>query len=556
MVLGASMLKTVCLIGHFDVPNLFIQGVSEAYVSVNRIQKFLEFPELPDAMSRETRKAVEAPEQSDEIAISLQHVSCNWNEVEQMGQPGSQDESVQPTAIPALKDVTLDLKRGQLTCLVGAVGSGKSALLQALVGELPVKSGVIERRYGSLAYAAQDAWIMGGTVKENITMGLEFDAEWYNEVVNCCGLNVDFLQLRDGDETIVGDRGVQVSGGQRARIGLARALYKDADVLIADDPLSAVDAKVGRQLFQEAIMGLAVNRGKCAVVATHQHQHISEQRCALISNGTVACIGTYDECVAGSNGKLLAHAKDDTIDNLDDGNLRQPGAKSQKKDTTTEPDAIQGGEFEKGDEGQEVKQSGIVQLETYLQYIRAMGGLWVGVLFMVLFSVTQAAVLVTIATVGRWAERPAEEQKSWDILGLVIGLSATVVFLAIFRAMLSLELTVKASQRLHDRMAEAVIRSKIEFFDTNPLGRILNRFSADVGSNDDQLPTTLFDFWVISFIVFGAIATTVSVLPFTLLAFPPLVWYFLSVRRTFVTSTRELKRLEGLARSPIFAMLR
>lgn len=200
-----------------------------------------------------------------------------------------------------------------------------------------------------------------------------------------------------------------------------------------------------------------------------------------------------------------------------------------------------------------------------------------------LFSVTQAAVLLTIATVGRWAERPKEEQvgypptfggrggldhmnsissmlffspkNTWDILGLVIGLSSAVVVLAVFRAMLSLQLTVKASQKLHDTMAKAVLRAKIEFFDTNPLGRILNRFSADVGSNDDQLPQTLFDFFVIAFIVLGAIATTLSVLPFTLVAFPPLVWYFLSVRNTFVTSTRELKRLEGLARSPIFAML-
>lgn len=104
-------------------------------------------------------------------------------------------------------------------------------------------------------------------------------------------------------------------------------------------------------------------------------------------------------------------------------------------------------------------------------------------------------------------------------------------------------------------MAESVLRSKIEFFDTNPLGRILNRFSADVGSNDDMLPQTLFDFFVIAFIVLGAVATTLTVLPFTLIAFPPLCWYFISVRRIFVTSTRELKRLEGLARSPIFAML-
>lgn len=121
-------------------------------------------------------------------------------------------------------------------------------------------------------------------------------------------------------------------------------------------------------------------------------------------------------------------------------------------------------------------------------------------------------------------------QNSWDILGLVIGLSVAVVVLAIFRAMFSLELTVNASRRLHDKMTQAVLRSKIEFFDTNPLGRILNRFSADVGSNDDLLPQTLFDFWVITFIVVGAVATTLSVLPFTLVAFPPLVWYFLSVR--------------------------
>lgn len=218
-----------------------------------------------------------------------------------------------------------------------------------------------------------------------------------------------------------------------------------------------------------------------------------------------------------------------------------------------EEDAFGGAERQ--GEGQEISKSGIVQLETYLNYLRAAGGLWVGAVMLVLFSCTQAAVLTTIATLGRWAERPGEDQKSWDILGQVIGLSATVVVLAVFRAMLSLELTVKASQKLHNTMASAVLRAKIEFFDTNPLGRILNRFSADVGSNDDQLPQTLFDFSVILFIVLGSIATTLSVLPFTLIAFPPLVWYFLNVRNIFVTSTRELKRLEGLARSPIFAMI-
>ena len=352
------------------------------------------------------------PEQPDIVAISLKNVTCNWNEVKELGDASEILETSEKSAsVAAIKDITLDFGKGQLTCLVGPVGSGKSALLQALVGELPINSGNMECRFNTLAYAAQDPWIMGGTVKENITMGIDFDAEWYDEVVNACSLDTDFKQLRDGDATIVGDRGVQVSGGQRARIGLARALYKDADVLIADDPLSAVDAKVGRQLFHEAILGLAAKRGKCVVLATHQHQHIGDHRCVLIMDGQVGCIGNYEECVAASKGRLSAHAKDDAIDALDAGH--EGAAKNVMLQSTEEKIDLAtayAGDFDKEAEGQEMNQKGIVKLDTYLNYLRAMGGLWIGVFLAVIFSCTQAAVLVTIATVGRWAERPFDEQ--------------------------------------------------------------------------------------------------------------------------------------------------
>lgn len=120
---------------------------------------------------------------------------------------------------------------------------------------------------------------------------------------------------------------------------------------------------------------------------------------------------------------------------------------------------------------------------------------------------------------------------------------------------MAFSLTIRASKQLHDSMVQAVLRSKIEFFDTNPSGRILNRFSADVGSNDDLLPTTLFDFLMCAFIVLGALATTVVALPFILIVVPPLGYYFYRVRRAFITTSRELKRHEGLARSPIYAMM-
>ena len=232
--------------------------------------------------------------------------------------------------------------------------------------------------------------------------------------------------------------------------------------------------------------------------------------------------------------------------------IEENGAVAKALAAEEDPDLL----FNNGEnDHKEMNQEGNVEWDTYANYLRAMGGIWVGGFLFLLFSVTQGSVLVTIAQVGRWSELPVAEQDDWNIVGLVIGLGCLVIVLALFRAFISFHLTIKASQRLHDRMAEAVLRAKIQFFDTNPLGRILNRFSADVGITDDQLPPTLFDFFMLAFIVLGALVTTISTLPFVLLALPFLGWYFWYVRNVFVTSSRELKRLEGLARSPIFAML-
>jgi ATP-binding cassette subfamily C (CFTR/MRP) protein 4 len=331
-----------------------------------------------------------------------------------------------------------------------------------------------------------------------------------------------------------------------------RALYIDADVLVADDPLSAVDSKVGRQLFNEAIHDLAIKRGKCVILATHQHQYVSDSTCVLMVKGRIENIGSSEECVAASGGKLTAHTADDgAVDALMDDET----SKAKTMQGTVEASEPADGSDKVADDNREATVSGMVRSDTYTNYLRAMGGIWTGVLLLVLFVTTQASVLVTIASISRWSERPSDEQDSWDILGLVIGLGCVVIFLSVVRSLLSFNLTIKASRKLHDDMTKAVLRAKIEFFDTNPLGRVLNRFSSDVGSNDDLLPQTLFDFLVVFFIVLSAIFTTIVVLPFALIAMPPLLWYFLSVRRVFVTSTRELKRLESLARSPIFAML-
>eukprot|EP00549_Striatella_unipunctata_P000433 CAMPEP_0118721960 /NCGR_PEP_ID=MMETSP0800-20121206/31075_1 /TAXON_ID=210618 ORGANISM="Striatella unipunctata, Strain CCMP2910" /NCGR_SAMPLE_ID=MMETSP0800 /ASSEMBLY_ACC=CAM_ASM_000638 /LENGTH=939 /DNA_ID=CAMNT_0006630007 /DNA_START=841 /DNA_END=3660 /DNA_ORIENTATION=+ len=528
--------------------SLAIMGGSEVWVAIRRIQNVLELPQLIKEEEEETatKSTTKATGDPDAPLISMQNVTCYWNK----------DDPEKSTV--ALQDVSLELRPSCLVCVIGTVGSGKSALLQALVGELPPSSGKSEQKYHDnddtatfKSYAAQDSWIMDGSIRENILLGLPFDKDWYNRVVQSCGLTMDLRLFQHGDQTLVGDRGVQCSGGQRARIGLARALYRDANLVVLDDPLSAVDAKVGRNLFYEAIVKLGVERGKCVVLATHQHQFIDDTtRCILMQDGKIACDGSYSECVASSGGTLSGTSFREDKNIEQDGTPTNEGAVQQTQETLEERDTKP-----QQDDRKEMNVTGLVRKETFVDYAKAMGGVWVGFAFLGLFTVTQASSLATIAAVGQWGEVSYKNQSSLQVVLPILGLTCLVLILTLFRSVASFLLTTQASRRLHDGMTESVVRAKIEFFDTNPMGRILNRFSADVGSNDDMLPHTLFDFLSIAFLVVGAIITTCIVLPFTLIAMPPLLWYFWSVRNTFVTTTRELKRLEGLARSPIFALM-
>jgi ATP-binding cassette subfamily C (CFTR/MRP) protein 4 len=543
--------------------SLAVMGASECWVSVSRIQRFIETPEL--AMIKDEF----VPEAGDERALIVKNVTCHWssNAVLSQGSSNAEEGAEDFTGlIIALNGVDIEFHMGQLTCIIGAVGSGKSAFISMLAGELPLSKGVLKRRAGStIAFAPQDPWIMDGTVKENILLGLPYKAEFYNEVINACGLNVDLAQLRYGEETIVGDRGVQLSGGQRARIALARAFYRNTDIILLDDPLSAVDSRVGRLLFYSAILDLGLNKGKCVVLVTHQHQFIAESRCVLMSgDGKISCVGTYQECVDASGGTLsFAMQNNSSNDLVKLASVTQDKGEEKKDDDAAEraknPQLEEGNSLlanKDKDDHKETSQVGEVKLDTFLNYLKAMpGGLYTSFFVLMLFIVTQGSVLACIAAVGRWSEAPPENQASSQFIGIVVGLVSAVTFFAIVRAFMSFHLCIQASKRLHDDMTRSVLRAKIEFFDTNPLGRILNRFSGDVGSNDDLLPVTSFDFLVIGFLVFGALISAVSVLPVTLCFVPPLVWYFLRVRRIFVTTSRELKRLEGLARSPIFAML-
>lgn len=312
---------------------------------------------------------------------------------------------------------------------------------------------------------------------------------------------------------------------------------------------------------------MALKRGKCVVLVTHQHQFVGNHICILMDEGRLSCKGSYHDCLQASNGKLVSSYQ--VFDNIDKKYVyrNDEDVTDQKlvgmPSSLIEIDKIDVADKLKDKDStlteanihNETKGEGIISFDTWLSYMKAVGSVANLVLLFLLFCASQASHIIAIVCIGRWSMMPANEQNSKKILLIVISIGVSVIILALVRAVICFDVLLKASHRLHDKMVKAILRAKIYFFDTNPTGRILNRFSADVGIIDDLLPYTLYDTLVHLFLVIGSILIASVVLPIILLAFPPIVWYFMRIRKIFMISSREIKRLEGKARSPMFDMI-
>lgn len=258
---------------------MVITSIIEASVAVGRLTSFFTAEELqPDAVI--IRGAVE---EHGEETLRVRDGTFSWDR--------HSDRN-------ALEDINFSASKGELTCVVGRVGAGKSSFLQALLGDLwKVRGEVVV--HGSTAYVAQQAWVMNATVKENILFGHRYDPVFYDKTVTACALIEDFAQLPDGDETEVGERGISLSGGQKARLTLARAVYARADVYLLDDCLSAVDQHVGRHLIDNVLGPTGLLSGKTRVLATNSIPVLMEANYIyLIREGRITERGTYNQLMA------------------------------------------------------------------------------------------------------------------------------------------------------------------------------------------------------------------------------------------------------------------
>ncbi|KAG9492165.1 ATP-binding cassette sub-family C member 4 [Eleutherodactylus coqui] len=537
-----------------------IERVSEAKVSIRRIKNFLLLDEI-------SKPAVEQPEEKDEnLLVQIQDLSCYWD---------------MTLETPTLQNISCSVRPGELLAVIGPVGAGKSSLLSAVLGELPKDKGFVDIR-GRLAYVSQQPWVFSGTVRSNILFGKEYNQEKYERVLRVCALKKDLMQLDDGDMTMIGDRGVTLSGGQKARVNLARAVYQDADIYLLDDPLSAVDAEVGRHLFEKCICQAL--RKKLCILVTHQLQYLSAAKQILIlKEGQMVGKGTFPELLqSGVDFASLLKSGEEEQSPTGDGPLikssrnrtfsqssvwsQDSSVQSQKEGATdalpTEPvlTAFQ----------EESRSEGTVGFRVYKKYFLAGSTYFMIFILLLLNILAQVAYVLQDWWLSYWATEQEKlnvtsgtnssdnEPEQLDLnlyLGVYAGLTVANIVFGFLRSLLVFHVLVSAAQALHNQMFQSLLRAPVLFFDRNPIGRILNRFSKDIGHLDDLLPFTFLDFMQVFLQILGVIAVAVAIIPWILIPLLPLVIIFYFLRKYFLETSRDIKRLESTSRSPVFSHL-
>ena len=379
-----------------------------------------------------------------------------------------------------LHGMDFTIGRNELVAVIGTVGSGKSSLLAALAGDMRKESGDVTLG-ASRAFCPQYAWIQNASVKDNILFGRDMDPKWYDKVVEACALKPDLEMLPNGDETEIGERGITVSGGQKQRLNIARAVYFDADIILMDDPLSAVDAHVGRHIFDHAITGLL--KDKCRILATHQLHVLNRcDRIMWMQEGRIEAFDTYDNLMAHNEAfaKMMVTTapEEKQVDDSgsDDDDFANVTDKRKQKKHKKAAALMQA----------EERAVNSVSWGVYAAYIRASGTLLNGPLVVFLLVVAQGSNIVTSLWLSYWTSNRFHLK-----MGTYIGIYAALgVAQALLVFLFSVTLTTfgtRASKVMLNRAMTRALRAPMSFFDTTPLGRITNRFSKDVDTMDNNL---------------------------------------------------------------------
>ncbi|EDX14816.1 GD21421 [Drosophila simulans] len=492
----------------------------------------------------------------------------------------------------AIEDFSTDIKDQTLAAVVGPVGAGKSSFLNVLLGEVGIDKGEA-MVHGKISYASQESWVFEGTIRDNIVFVEDYNERRYKKVVKVCGLERDMELLPRGDLTVVGERGVSLSGGQKARVSLARAVYRKADIYLLDDPLSAVDTHVGKHIFDRCIRDFLSN--KIRILVTHQVQYLFDvEHLLLMGSGKITAQGSYQELQRSRQFQFLEQTQHDES-GIDTHSVSSYLSRSDsEKSMEHQHNQLLRPDEHVEDVNQEQQTVGSIKMHVYASYIKALDSTFLLGIVISLFVCARIMLTGVDYFLSRWViweEQIAVNstttllnETDTTIVNDTLPINATdpsiapllasdiqagirqelVLFYAtilgatlivyLIRTFGFFKMCLRISLHLHDRLFRGITRASMYFFNTNSSGRILNRFSKDIRTVDTDLPHTLLD--CLAFIIdVSGVVIIVAIANYWLLIPAAIIGVILGmIRYLYVNTSRSVKRLESISRSPVFSL--
>ncbi|XP_029105466.1 ATP-binding cassette sub-family C member 9 isoform X2 [Scleropages formosus] len=512
--------------------------------------------------------------------------------------------------LSTLSDINIRIPTGQLTMIVGQVGCGKSSLLLAMLGEMQTISGRVcwsklpecemlhegnisvhetemsfeadrSKNRNSVAYAAQKSWLLNATVEDNITFGSPFNKQRYKAVIDACSLQPDIDLLPFGDQTEIGERGINLSGGQRQRICVARALYQNTNIVFLDDPFSALDIHLSDHLMQEGILKFLQDDKRTVVLVTHKLQYLIHADWIIaMKDGSVLREGTLKD-IQNNDVELYEHWKtlmnrqdqelekdteEDSQTALERKTLRRAFYSREAKNQADDEDAEEEEEEDEEDTfSTTTSRRSKIPWKVCWRYLSSGGFLMVAM--MVSSKLLKHSVMVAIDFwLANWTsslqnvsskssnitldEQESARHRSYYVPVFSILCGAGIILCLI--TSLTVELMgLAAATNLHHNLLNKIIHAPIRFFDITPLGQILNRFSADTNIIDQHIPPTLESLTRSTLLCLSAIGVIAYVTPVFLFALVPLTVAFYFIQKYFRVASRDLQDLDDSTQLPL-----
>jgi ATP-binding cassette, subfamily C (CFTR/MRP), member 1 len=542
---------------------------------------------------------------SDTLKVEEDHrkknntkLSKQKEEVEKDGPDAEKKESSQENSF-SLSNVNVDIKAGELVMIVGTVGSGKSSLLMSVLNEIPKLEGSLTVK-GKLSLIQQNAWITNSSLRDNILFGAKYEKRRYKEVLRVCGLEPDIENFDDGDQIMIGERGINLSGGQKTRVGLARAVYSKSDIILLDCPLAAVDSHVGDHIFNKCIKEYLSER--CRLFATNQTHRLSDaDKIIVLENGKVVAYGKYNELVE-KNIKFTELMKDGRVQNnmllsdkqnqsasenaTDISNVNSNSNSSKNISSNHRPsdsgveiqmehrDSSTGstsGKSAKKLIADEERAIGHVAGAVWDYFFKSAGycQAFVAIFAISIFTYFQTFITFVLAmwtndvgdrkspyvngtlSIDMVNEYTGRDNFFLGFYGIAAAVSLVIMMLG---GSLMARLRVKVAKKLHGDMLARILRAPVSFFDVTPSGRIMNRFSKEQNSVDMTLTTMIaWSFVIVNFAISAFLAIVVATYGLFLIILIPLIILYYYIAKFIRHTSIEVQRLEAIARSPLYA---